>query len=131
MKNLLCDADVEYIKNLLRRGTTKWKGRADCLRRARKRFKEGYLKNGKPNWKYYWKCAHCEQWFRDEDSMEVDHITEIGSFKGDWNDFINKVYDWSRKNLQALCIVCHKKKTKKFNAATTRWQRKKKLCVPK
>lgn len=126
MKNKLSTEDVEYIKNLLRRGTTKWKGRSDCLRLARKRFKEGRRRNGKIKWKYYWKCAHCEQWSRDEDSMEVDHIEEIGSFKGDWNDFINRMYDWSRSNLQALCVACHMKKTKRFNSAITRWKRKKK-----
>ena len=118
--------DIDFIKNILRQGTIKWSGRSECLRRARKKVLIGHSKKGKPKYKYHWQCAECNEWSRDEKSMEVDHVVEIGTFTGDWNEFIKKVYPRPVKDhLQALCVACHMKKTKKFNSARTRWTRKK------
>ena len=121
--NHLTPDDIKFIINVLRQGTIKWQGRAECLRRARKRVLVRRAKAGQPVYKYHWQCAHCLQWKKNEKDMEVDHIIEIGSFKGDWNIFVPKIYA-SQDNLQCLCITCHMKKTKKFNSAITRWQRK-------
>lgn len=123
--NRLTPEDIEFVRNLLRQGSVKWKGRADCLRRARKRVLVRRTKSGQPVYKYHWQCAHCLQWTNDVKKMEVDHIVEIGAFSGDWNLEIKKVFprpEW--KHLQALCIVCHLKKTKAFNSARSRWKRK-------
>ncbi len=125
-KTRLTAEDVIFIKNILRRGTTKWKGRAECLRRARKKVFVRIGKKGQEIFKYHYQCASCKQWYRDQDSLEVDHIIEIGTFTGDWNDFIEKVYARPvEKHLQTLCLACHLKKTKKFNAAHLKYQRKK------
>jgi 5-methylcytosine-specific restriction endonuclease McrA len=55
--------------------------------------------------------------------MEVDHIIEIGSFNGNWNEYLFRHFP-AQENLQALCVPCHLKKTKAFNSARTRWKRK-------
>lgn len=113
------DKDTQqYILNILRQGTIAWKGRAECLRRHRKLVHEGlFYKNGNPIYKYYWQCAECKSWFRDVESLEVDHIKEIGPLES-WDkikEHIEKMY-CGQDNLQALCIVCHERKTSKFNA---------------
>lgn len=115
--------DIDFIKNLLRQGSVKWQGRAECLRRARKRVMVRRSKTGQPIYKYHWQCASCRRWTKNEKLMEVDHIIEIGSFNGDWNLYVPRVF-CGQDNLQALCVVCHLKKTKKFNSARTRWKRK-------
>lgn len=108
---------LEHILNVLRRGTVTWSGRALCLKRARKRVWDGEVTaKGKRVFKLYWKCAKCEKWFRDEKELEVDHIIEVGSFNGDWNEYIERLY-CEIENLQALCIICHSKKTSGYNAA--------------
>lgn len=111
-----------YVINVLRRGTLKWNGRTNALRRARKRFRDGKLKNGNVKWKYHWNCAKCGKWFRDESDMEVDHIMEVGPYKGDLHDYAERMY-CDEDNLQVLCIRCHKAKT--TSAAPLRWKRKK------
>ena len=56
--------------------------------------------------------------------IEVDHVVEIGSFTGDWNEYINKMFcDDNLENLQALCVPCHSLKSTAGNA-TLRYQRK-------
>lgn len=115
--------DIDYIKNVLDRGTVTWAGRAECLRRSRKSVFERKSKKGNDIFKFYYQCNHCKKWFRDAKSLEVDHIEEVGSFKGDWNDYILRRYS-PQENLQALCISCHLKKTTKYNSALTRYKRK-------
>lgn len=121
--------DIEYIYNLLRQGTVKWSGRAECLRLARKKVLVGRAKNGNPVYKFHWKCAVCGMWFRNEAELEVDHIVEIGgvtSFNGDWNEMIRKIMPRPvSEHLQAICIVCHTRKTKNFMNASKQWERKK------
>ncbi len=114
---------ISFILNILRQGTIKWSGRSECLERARKKVHEGkFNKKGERIWKLYWQCAACKEWFRDEASMEVDHIEEIGSFLGSWDHIIPRIY-CGQENLQALCQICHKKKTAIH--AGLRWERKK------
>jgi 5-methylcytosine-specific restriction endonuclease McrA len=115
------DSTIKLIMNQLRQGTLIWDGRKNALDKARKKVQEGFLKNGKPFYKYFWQCNVCKDWFRDSSSVEVDHIEEIGPYKGDWNDFINRMY-CSEDNLQVLCSKCHVAKTTKN--ARERWVRK-------
>lgn len=121
----LRDADVEFIRNLLRQGSVKWPGRADALRAARKKVFVRKSKKGKSIYKFHWQCAKCLRWHRDVKEMEVDHEIEIGSFNGDWNEHLFRHFPPDRSRLQVLCIACHLKKTKAFNSARTKWERKK------
>jgi len=109
--------DIAYILNILRRGTIQWPGRALCLRRARKKVFDGKLtKAGKKVWKYFWQCSICKEWYREESMLEVDHIIEVGPYSGDIHLYASKLY-CGQDNLQALCQVCHQKKTSNFNAS--------------
>jgi 5-methylcytosine-specific restriction endonuclease McrA len=126
MKNSMPPDDVAWLRNAIREASIKWPGRAECLRRARRKKLEGYTKKGKPIYKFYWQCAKCGKWQRDELQMEVDHIVEIGSFEGDWNTYLARHFPDPATGLQALCIVCHLKKTAVYNSARTRWSRKSK-----
>ena len=107
-------ATIKHVLNVLRRGTIVWKGRSECLNRNRKRIIKGEFKNGKPKKKWMYKCEKCLDWF-DLKEMEVDHIEEVGSFTGDFNEYVERLY-CSQENLQALCVTCHAKKTTAFNA---------------
>lgn len=113
----------KYILNILREGTIRWSGRTNALRKARKRFRDGRYKNGETKWKWYWRCATCLKWWRDESDVEVDHIEEVGSYEGDLHEYAERMY-CDESNLQVLCKRCHRRKTK--GNATLRFKRKKK-----
>lgn len=107
----------QYIISVLRRGTTTWPGRTECLNRGRRKRPNG--KNSKGVEKFLWerKCDGCGEWHLQKDNdLEVDHIIEIGPFNGDWKEFIERMY-CGQENLQALCFTCHARKTSKFNAS--------------
>lgn len=123
MKNNLTPEDEKFIINILRQGSVKWPGRSECLRRARKKVFARKNKKGQSVYKFHWQCATCKEWRRDEKDMEVDHIIEIGPFNGDWNYFIPRIYA-RQNNLQALCVICHMKKTRAYNSARSMWTRK-------
>ena len=110
---------VDFLMNILREGTIKWPGRKACLDRHRRLVQEGVYKTGdkkgQPKYKYYWTCVHCKKDFRNETDMEVDHIDEVGGFKGDLHVWALRLY-CEQENLQALCVVCHKAKSA-FSAA--------------
>lgn len=116
--------EIAHLINVLRKGTLSSDARNECLRRASKRVHIGETKAGKPIYKLHWQCAECKEWWREKSALEVDHIDEIGPFKGNWHDFINRMYFCGQKNLRALCTVCHQKKTSNYNARL-KYKRKK------
>ena len=121
-------SDIEFVYNLLRHSTVKWSGRKEALRRARRRFFVRMSKKGKPIFKWKWRCAKCQRWYRNQEDVEVDHINEIGgvtSFNGDWNEMIFKIMPRPVKDhLQVLCVACHLRKTNAYMAAPKKWKRK-------
>jgi hypothetical protein len=106
---------AHHIINFLRKATISWEGRKHALKRARKKVLEVDNITGKKKWKLYWQCKKCNCWKRLENEVEVDHIIEVGSFNGDWNDLIPRMFDL--QNQQVLCIKCHQIKTSNFNAS--------------
>lgn len=114
------DRDTElHIINVLRRGTTTWKGRTECINRGR------YLALNPETGNQVWHrdCDRCGRPTMIKDGLlEVDHIKQIGSFLGDWHKFVLDMY-CGQDNLQALCLACHERKTTTENAKM-RFQRK-------
>ena len=121
------DSTIKLIINALRQATITWEGRKQCLKDAQVIVDEGLFKNGKPKLKAHWKCAKCQKLFRDQKEMEVDHIDQIGSFKGSWDAYIPRMFcDHDLSNLQALCVSCHLQKTLTVHNASKKFTRKKK-----
>jgi hypothetical protein len=112
----------KHILNVLRHGTITWHIRKKCLKNGRKLKRVGEYKNGKQKFLYIYQCNKCKDWFREEE-IEIDHIEEVGSFTGDWNEYVNRMY-CSLENLQKMCIKCHLSKT--TANASLRYERKKK-----
>ena len=108
--------DIDYVCNALRRATVKWPGRTDCIKKNRRKVYTGKtVKDNKVKTRYEVRCCKCKGWFKPS-GVEVDHIEEIGGFKGDFNEFIERMY-CDASNLQTLCVQCHSKKTSNYNAA--------------
>lgn len=101
----------DYLVSWLRKGTTRYPARRECLKKA----KTLYVVDGKVRAKY--QCALCREWW-DKSKVEVDHKNEVGPFKGDWGDYIERMF-CAEENLQVLCVTCHAKKTATFNARLT------------
>jgi 5-methylcytosine-specific restriction endonuclease McrA len=111
---------VEYIKNLLRKGTTTWKGRAECLNRGRYK---SVNKKGNSVWTR--DCDICgSAYFLQDGFLEVDHIVPVGE-TDNLREFIGALY-CGQDNLQAVCIDCHDRKTALDNARMS-FQRKKRI----
>lgn len=133
MKSRHSKEEIRHIMNVLRQGTISWSGRKEALAKARiKRF-ERWTKprKGKPSRKLYklwWVCAKCGREEREENLVQVDHIEEIGSFQGCWDDYVHRVY-CRPENLQVLCLTCHKSKTAIFTNARKEFQRKKRRAT--
>lgn len=115
--------DLEYVLKVLTKARTIAPSRKECLRLARKKKLIGKTKKGLPKYKYFWQCAICKVWFRNENEMEVDHIEEIGPFSGDLLRHIERTF-CDQSNLQCLCVADHQRKTSLYNSARTRWKRK-------
>jgi 5-methylcytosine-specific restriction endonuclease McrA len=111
----------KHILNVLRQGTITWHGRRQCLIEGRVREVVALtLKNRKPIYNYKYQCNYCKEWFREED-IEIDHIEEVGTFTGCFDEHIKRLY-CGPENLQKLCIRCHSKKT--VGNAKLRYKRK-------
>lgn len=123
LKSGMDKEDIEYIINVLRKGTTTWSGRAKCLNS--KRYLAINPRTGREVW---WRdCDKCGRpTMLLEKLLEVDHIERIGGFTGDWNEMVTRMY-CGQDNLQALCLVCHGKKSTLENAKH-RFVRKNKIC---
>ena len=125
----LTTEDLKYIFNELRKASVKWNGRKEVMNNCRQKVFQKRTKDGNAVYKFHWQCASCLNWFKNQKDLEVDHIFEIGGiteFSGDWNETIAKVFPRPvEKYLQALCHVCHSKKTLKYMAASHKYKRRK------
>lgn len=95
-----------FVTSALRSASRRWPPKFQCLNDA-KTEKKINIKTGRMAQHY--RCALCNEEFTAKD-MNVDHIKPIG--RGlDWNEFINRLY-CETSNLQAVCVPCHKIKSK-------------------
>lgn len=103
---------LKIIVNQLRMATLIMDARKITLRRVAKRRRVGKTKAGETKWKFYWHCKKCDRWYKDMKSMEVDHIVELGTPPNTFTglvSYMRRMFDI--KNLQALCLNCHRAKT--------------------
>lgn len=119
----LSEDDIKFILNELRKASVRWPGRSQCLKRHRKKVLVGLTKKGKKKYKYHWQCNKCKNWVKHENEVEVDHIDEIGPFKGSFDKHIPRIF-CAQSNLQCLCISCHQKKTDEYARSRINWVRK-------
>lgn len=119
---------IKHLISLLRQGTITWYIRNQALNRDRELRLVGQRLSGKPKYKYFYKCQGCKEFTPHKELLEVDHIEAIGHLdisnpkKIDWSRYLYRMY-CDLDNLQALCNVCHKRKTSK-GVASLRFQRK-------
>lgn len=107
--------DRNNIKNGLRQAFARSAHRKDLMTAAKvtiqlwptKGKKKGYHSTVRI------KCVHCYLMY-PENMIELDHIEEIGSFNGNWGDYIKRIW-CDMLNLQTLCKWCHKVKTSDYN----------------
>lgn len=124
----LTTEDIRFLYNELRKSSIVWDGRQEVLRACRRKVFVRRAKNGNAIYKYEWQCAICSQWTKNSKEMEVDHIVEIGGvtgYTGSFDEVIAKMFPRPvLEHLQALCILCHLRKTNQYNSARTKWKRK-------
>ena len=96
-----------FVTSILRGGSRRWQPKYSTLNEA-KTEKKTNVKSGRLA--QHFRCACCQEEFVAKD-IQIDHIVPIGTEKT-WDQFIDGLFCESH-NLQALCIPCHKIKTKK------------------
>lgn len=99
-----------FITSVLRSGSRKWPPKYETLNSAKTRKA---INPSSGRMAQLHECAICQQEFSAKD-MQVDHIKPVvdpkTGFKN-WDTFIDRLY-CEASNLQAVCKLCHAKKTK-------------------
>jgi len=98
-----------FITGALRAAMRRWPPKWEALAKAFTGTKEN--KRTKRKAKHYL-CALCKREFPSA-QIQIDHKQAIGTCKT-WDEFIAKLF-CEIDNLQAVCLTCHKTKTKKDN----------------
>jgi 5-methylcytosine-specific restriction endonuclease McrA len=102
-----------FIISTLRAGSKRWPPKWQTLNSAYVgiRLNEKTNREGK-----HYLCALCEGEFPSKE-IHIDHKIPVTGPEGftTWNDYIERLF-CSKENLQAVCVGCHKEKTKEENA---------------
>ena len=97
---------TSFVTSALRGASRRWPPKYTTLKSAYVERRRNKTTNRLAN---HYGCAKCKGTFPQRE-VQVDHITPIG--KGlTWNRFIEALF-CEAENLQVLCKVCHKEKTK-------------------
>lgn len=96
-----------FVRSALRGAFRRWPPKFDVLKNA---AVDKRINPASGRLAMHYKCAKCGELFPLR-QVQVDHIKQIGPLTT-WDAFINKLFCEAR-NLQVLCKVCHKAKTKK------------------
>jgi 5-methylcytosine-specific restriction endonuclease McrA len=105
-----------YVKNILRRASTRWKPKSKAYDKAKKQI--GEYSTGRP--KYEWKCAMCSETFKRKDTVadHVDPVIPLEGFKSglelDLNEYVVRLF-CGVDGYQILCKDCHDIKTRDEN----------------
>ena len=113
-----------HILNILRQGTLTWYARNNALNRNRRQKLVGKLKDGRDKFIWVKDCEICNTEFEQRKNLlQVDHIDPVGPFNGDWDEYVRRMF-CEFDNLQAICDLCHARKTLS-DVASMRTERKK------
>ena len=66
-----------------------------------------------------YECAHCRCYFA-RSHIDLDHIVPVGKSPETLEELVQAVRNTITNNLQLLCKICHKRKTKEDNAQIKR-----------
>ena len=95
-----------FVTSALRGAFRRWQPKYTCLKQS---FAESRINKKSGRMAKHYLCTTCGNSFHQKE-VQVDHIVPIG--KGlSWNRFIEALF-CEAENLQVLCKVCHKEKTK-------------------
>lgn len=100
-----------FIVAVLRSGTRRWPPKYNTLNAAKTEKKKNKATGRMAQ---HYRCNACGDDFPQKE-VQVDHIQPVVDPKvgfKDWNTFIRRLF-CDEDNLQVLCKVCHKDKTKK------------------
>lgn len=102
-----------FIKGVLRKGTTRWPAKYEVLNAA-KRGKMVNESSGRIA--EHFECNSCHQLFPAK-LVCVDHILPVVPVTGfvSWDDTIKRMF-CDAGGLQVLCVSCHKMKSQEENA---------------
>lgn len=95
-----------FITTALRAASRRWPPKYDSLKAA---FTEQKLNKSTGRLAKHYKCNACKKEYPSK-QIQIDHVVPIGKC-GTWDEFISRLF-CEQDNLQALCLTCHKKKTK-------------------
>lgn len=95
-----------FVTSILRSGSRRWPPKYTTLNAA-KTEKKINVKTGRLA--QHFLCAICKEEVVAKE-INIDHVVPIGTEKT-WDEFINGLF-CEEDNLQAVCIPCHKIKTK-------------------
>ncbi len=99
-----------FIVSLLRSGFRRFPNKFEVLKRA---FTEQKKNKSSGRLAKHYQCASCGDDF-PQTQIQIDHISPIVSPTigfTTWDEFITNLF-CEENNLQALCLECHKAKTK-------------------
>lgn len=115
---------VHAIANAIRKVWHRYPARQAALDKVFIQVQE-FKKDGSPKklLSNYWLCELCNQRCKTSKSpsyprIHVDHIEPVVPLKHNgitWYTFIQRLFFSGIKNLQAICAICHKEKTKSEN----------------
>src|SRR3990167_7522993 len=95
-----------FITSALRGAFRRWQPKYTCLRES---FVESKINKRSGRIAKHYLCAACRDSF-PQTLVQVDHIKPIGRGLS-WGRFIEALF-CEAENLQVLCKVCHKEKTR-------------------
>ena len=99
-----------FIVAVLRSGSRRWPPKYQTLNAAKTEKK---INKATGRLAQHYKCNGCKKEFTSKD-IQIDHIVPVTSAEGftTWDNYIERLF-CDESNLQALCLTCHKIKSKK------------------
>lgn len=104
-----------WLEPRLRRISLYWPGKVIARDQAKVRVQIGKYKNGKPEFRVFYRCNECKALFLEEET-QMDHINPVVKLTGynTVDEYIERLLA-NPEGYQCLCISCHAGKTLQEN----------------